>query len=189
MGHSKRYAQGTRGNSHRSAKAKRRNALPRTSEQFFSRPEPFRQRWNRAVGVITRMRAGGVSLSRAAREFGIDSRTVARLASSALRKQANGRFTAKRSDSLLRVLSIPTLEGVREIDVRGSRQASQLAKYWVAVQRYLQTGSPSALSRFHGKTIIDASGEQIPLLTSRNALDRLASAGVLSFESLYAKTA
>ena len=166
-----------------------KRVVPLNSEQFFAKPEEFRERWNRAVGVISRMRAGSVSLSKAAREFAIDPRTVQRLGSSALRKQANGRYTAKRSDRLLRVLSVPTPEGVREIGVRSSRQASQLAKYWVAIQRYLQTGDVSALSRFHGKIVKDASGEQIPLLTSRHELDRLGSAGVLSFESLYAKTA
>jgi hypothetical protein len=111
------------------------------------------------------------------------------LGGSALRKQANGRYSTKRTDRLLRILAIPTPEGTREIGVRDSRQASQLAEYWNAVQRYLQTGDASALSEFRNKTIKDASGAQVPLLTNPRDLDRLGSAGVLPFESLYVRSA
>jgi len=72
--------------------------------------------------------------------------------------------------------------------VRDSRQASQLAKYWDAVQKYLETGAASALQEFDGKYISGADGEHIALLTNLDELDRLGSAGVLSFESLYART-
>jgi hypothetical protein len=91
------------------------------------------------------------------------------------------------SDRLLRILIVPTLAGLREVAVRDSRQASQLAEYWDAVQRYLQKGDESALRRFQGKHITDAHGEKFQLLTDREELDRLGSAGVLSFESLYAR--
>jgi hypothetical protein len=133
------------------------------------------------------MRAEGLSVQRAARDYGIDPRTVIRLAGSALRKAANGRYAAKPTDRLLRPLVIPTREGLREIVVRGSHQASQIAGYSNAVQKYVATGDDTALRKFVGKHIIDASGSRIPLLTSLAELDRLASAGVLSFESLYAE--
>jgi hypothetical protein len=109
------------------------------------------------------------------------------LGGSALRKRANGQYKAKASDRLLRVLVIPTREGLREIAVRDSRQASQIAEYWNAVHRYLETGDKSALRKFRRKRITDANGVRVPLLTDLGELDRLGSAGVLSFESLYAK--
>ncbi len=133
------------------------------------------------------MRADGVSLRQASREFEIDPRTVVRLGRPALRKRANGRYKAKASDRLLRVLVVPTREGLREIAVRDSRQASQVAEYWNAVHRYLETGDDSALRKFRRKRITDANGVRVPLLTDFDELDRLGSAGVLSFESLYAK--
>jgi hypothetical protein len=71
--------------------------------------------------------------------------------------------------------------------VRDSRQASQVAEYWNAVHRYLETGDDSALRKFRRKRITDAKGTRVPLLTDLDELDRLGSAGVLSFESLYAK--
>lgn len=87
----------------------------------------------------------------------------------------------------MRVLVIPTPSGLDEISVRDSRQATQLAKYWNAVQRYLQKGDESALRKFTGKRITDAKGKAVPLLTDTHELDRLGNAGVLSFESLYAR--
>lgn len=86
------------------------------------------------------------------------------------------------------MVMIPTPEGPREIAVRGSKQVSMLAEYWNALHRYLQTGDASLLKRFRGKVIKDADGVEVPLPTDLAALNRLGSAGVLSFESLYART-
>jgi hypothetical protein len=161
---------------------------PRNAEDFFSKSEEFQDTWNRILHAISRMRADGFSLSRASREYGIDRRRVLKLAGSALRKE-KGRYVATASDRLLRILVVPTPDGLREIAVRDSRQASKLAEYWDAVQWYLQKGDESELRKFHGKQIKDAAGEPIRLLTNREELDRLGSAGVLSFESLYASAA
>lgn len=57
------------------------------------------------------------------------------------------------------------------------------------MHRYLQTGDGSRLKTFQGKYIKDANGVNVPLPTDRAVLNRLGSAGVLSFESLYARTA
>ena len=139
--------------------------------------------------VISKMRADGGSLAHVARDFGVDPRTVMRWGSSALTKSPNGRYTARKSDRLLRVLLVPTDDGTREIATRDSRQASRVAEYWHAVQRYLQRGDESVLRHFHGVEIKTADGGSIPLLTDREDLDRLGNAGVLSFESLYARSA
>jgi hypothetical protein len=150
-------------------------------------PQQSQDRWNRTAHVISKMRAEGVSLKQASREYGLDPRTATRLGRSALRKGSNGRYKAKKSDRLLRVLVIPSREGLREIAIRDSHQASQLAEYWNAVQRYLQTGDASGIDNFRGKSITDASGKRVPLITDLNELDRLGSAGAFSFESLYAR--
>jgi hypothetical protein len=49
-------------------------------------------------------------------------------------------------------------------------------------------GDYAALSEFKGKSIRDLAGIKIPLVTDREELARLGSAGVLSFESLYARS-
>src|SRR6266849_2620817 len=101
-------------------KKKRRSAtqrvgVPRTAQEYFAKPEPYQDRWNRVVHVISKMRADGLSLSLASREFGVDPRTVLQLGGSAVRKRANGRYAAKTRDRLLRVLAIPNPGGLREV--------------------------------------------------------------------------
>jgi len=134
------------------------------------------------------MRAERVSLRKAARQFELDPRKVLKFAGSVLRKRKNGRYSAKPSDRLLRVLAVPTANGPREITTRDSKQASLLGQYWSAIQSYLQTGDDSELRKFKGQSVVAQSGETFPLITNLAELDRLASAGVFSFESLYARS-
>jgi hypothetical protein len=171
-----------------STRAKSQFVPPRTVEVFFAMSKEDQDLWSNIVQAVTEVRAGA-SLRQASRKFGLDPRTVQRRAPSALRKLRSGRWVARTHDRLLRVLVIPTRKGLREIGVRDSRQASLLGKFWTAVERYRDTGDASALREFRGKYIIDATGKRFRLLTDLRALDRLGSAGVLSFESLYAKAA
>jgi hypothetical protein len=124
-------------------------------------------------------------LKKASQEVGVNPQTVKRYVGSALKK-SRGRFKAKSSDTLLRVLKIPTKNGVEEIAVRNSRDATLVADLWNAIQRYFDTGQYSALEKLQGKSVKTADGVEVPLLTSRADLKRLGSAGVLfSFESIY----
>lgn len=168
--------------------AKNKFVPPRTVENLFAMPTHDQELWKNVTQTVTEIRAG-VSLRRAARKFGLDPRTVQRLAPSALRKLRNGRWVARPHDRLLRVLVNPTQKGLHEIGVRDSRQASLLGKYWVAVERYRDTGDTSVLREFRGKYVIDTNGKRNRLLTDLDALNRLGSAGVLSFETLYARAA
>jgi hypothetical protein len=188
MKHQKQHRQRTAPKKHRSIRPTRNKSIaPRTAEEFFAKPQAFQDRWTRATHVISKMRADGVSLRRASREFGLDPRVVVRLAGSALRKRANGRYATKASDRLLRVLVLPTSEGLREVATRDSREASKAAEYWNAVHLYLAPGDASAVRQFDGKQITDANGKQVPLITDLNELSRIGSAGDFSFESLYAR--
>ena len=135
------------------------------------------------------MRSDKVSLTQASRDAAIKPRTVTKWGKSALRKGKNGKYAAKPQDNLLRLVMIPTPEGTREIAVRGSKQVTLLAGYWNALHRYLQTGDASKLKEFRGKHIKDANGVDVPLPVDLATLNRLGSAGVLSFESLYARSA
>jgi len=163
---------------------------PRTAKQFSALDPRSRDRWIRITHAISKMRADRVSLREASREFGLDPRVVARLGKSALRKRKNGQYAAKPTNKLLRILAVPAPDekgGKHEVAVRDSRQATILGRYWAAVQKYLRTGDSSALNKFRGKRITDASGKRVPLLTDLTVLDRLGSAGVWSFESIYAQ--
>jgi len=133
------------------------------------------------------MRATGSSRRKAAQKYKISPTVVGRLTGRALRKQRNGQYVARKSDKLLRILVLPTSEGLREVATRDSREASKAAEYWNAVHRYLDpaTGDASAIRQFDRKKITDANGKRVLLVTDLNELDRLGSAGVLSFESIY----
>lgn len=131
------------------------------------------------------MRADRISLPRAAKEFGVDPEEVKKRGRGALRKQKNGRYFATKTDRLLRVVSVLKPKGKKEIATRNSRQASLIGSHWAAVQKYLQTDDDSALAKFKKTRVIDASGKRHLLLTNLDELNRQASAGVLSFESLY----
>jgi hypothetical protein len=168
---------------------KARTNAPRTLAEYNSKSPRYQDRWNRITHVVSRMRADRVSLRQASREFGLSSQTVIRLGGSALRKRTNGQYVARASDRMLRVLVIPTAKGLQEVAVKDSRHASELGKYWDAIQNYLETGDSERLRKFGPKQIKDATGIQIPLIADLAELDRLGSAGVLSFESLYARAA
>src|SRR5207244_13181156 len=89
-----------------------------------------------------------------------------KLARSALRLQKSGKFVAKPTDRLLRVLSTLGPGGRTTIAVRDSRQASLAGGHWAAVQKFLQTGNDSALLKFAKKRIVDVRRKRYPLLRS-----------------------
>jgi len=169
----------------REPRKRSRRAAPRTAEQYFAQPQWLQDILTRVRHAITKMRAEKTSLEQASREFDIDPRTVARRAGTALRKTASGRYVAKESDRLLSALLVLTHGGTREVVVRGSRQASLIGSHWAGVQKFLETGDKAAVKKFRGRVVRDATGNKIPLLTDLDELHRLASAGVLSFESIY----
>jgi hypothetical protein len=140
--------------------------------------------WDSVAHVISRMR-DGVPLKKASKEFNIPPSTVIELGGAALKKR-DGRFTAKKTDRLLRLITVLTVDGKEEIATRDSEQASLAGSHWAAVQLYLQTGERSAVLRFRGQRILDESGKRYLLLTDLAELNRYAAAGVLSFESMYA---
>ena len=158
---------------------------PNTARQYFSLTPKNQETWDSIGHVISKLREGA-TLPKAAREFGLAPKTVITFGRSALRKQKNGRYVAKKTDQLLRVVNVLTARGRKEIATRDSRQASLIGGHWAAVQKYLQTGDDEALLKFKGKSIVDASVKRHRLLTNLAQLNRLASAGVLSFESMYA---
>jgi N-acetylglucosamine kinase-like BadF-type ATPase len=141
-----------------------------------------------ALNALATMRSTGASLRSAARSAGTTAKDVIRLAGSALRK-SDGRYRATERDSLLRVLTIPSARGPREVVTRNSHTASQLASYAASVQKYLRTGDSSALKPFRKLRVLDASGRRIALTTNLAALTRVGHAGLLSFESLYRRVA
>jgi hypothetical protein len=144
-----------------------------------------REARNRALDALSRMRSDNLSLKAAAREAGTTVNAVKRHAGNALGKTSSGQFRAKKSDRLVRSVRFPTETGSIGLDVRDSRSASRIAAYWNAVKRYIETGDASGLRRFRG-TVVRVNKRGYPFITDTTALDRLADAGELGFDDLYA---
>lgn len=172
----------------RSISSKDRRQTTSPKNRGFAKYKAAHDTLARVNRAVRKMRSGGLSLRKAARESKVAPRTVIKRAASALRKGKSGRYAAKPSDRLVRVLMIPTPEGPTEIEVRGLKAASQLGRYWAAVHRYYETGDKS-VQKFSGEFITATDGVKYPLLTDLDVLNRLGSAGVLTFESLYGRSA
>lgn len=174
-------------NRRRRSKPQSSARIKETVEQFFALAKHDREIQIAVTNGVSLMRSEHISASAAARATGIPPRVFIRRGRSALRKLKNGRYAAKSYDHLLRVVVVISSEGLIEVGTHDSRQASKAGRHSAAVHKYLQTGDASAIAKFRGKYITDATGERIELLTDREELDELGSAGVLSFESLYAR--
>jgi hypothetical protein len=121
----------------------------------------------------------GDSITQAARDNGVTRRTIWRYVGSQLvQDRPRGRIRATESDRLVRYLVIPGPDGPREISVRGSKAATEFAKYKAAVNRFLR-GDRDALAKWHGKKIAG-----IELVTAGGSLKRLAEKDLLPY-SLY----
>jgi hypothetical protein len=168
-----------------SGSAKRRRSAKKRSAVHSGEPITTPPR---VISALSKMRAGA-SLRKASRESGVAARTVLKRAASVLRKNKSGRYSAKANDRLIRVLKIPTSQGPVEISVRGLRAASRLGRYWVAVDTYYENGDGSGLKEFEDESITAVDGTKYPFLTDLNLLNHLGYAGVLSFESLYGRSA
>ena len=158
----------------------------RSVDEFYALPYREQLRREQALRALWLMRNRGMSREAAAKEVGAAPRSVQKIVGQSLQK-VGGRYQPAKGDRLLRIMVVPAPGGRVELAVRGSRNASQISAYDRAVKHYIYTGDPTSLSRFDGKTIM--SGRQrVPLLTDQRALDRLARAHAISFESIYALT-
>jgi hypothetical protein len=133
---------------------------------------------DRAFHALVDMRLGS-SLSQAARDNGATARTIRKYVGAALiQDRPGGRIRARKSDRLTRYLQIPGPNGPIEIRLRGSKQATEAAKYAAAINRYL-SGDVNALTPWRGKRIAG-----VELITERPAIKGLAQRELLP-HSLY----
>ncbi len=142
----------------------------------------------RALSAITDMRNEGLSMKQAAANNGTTTAAMKRYAGPALEKTANGRYQAKPYDRLVRRLHFLTPSGLISLDVRDSRSASKIGRYWTAVTRFLETGDERGLRPFQGKGVT-VDKRFYPFITDPALLERLGAAGEISFEDLYADVA
>ncbi len=101
---------------------------------------------------------------------------------------SRSRRTVRQGRARVRLLVIPTKQGLAEVAIPDSTAATRVGQYWNAVRWFLDTGDGSKLRLFRKLQITDAGGNRISFLTDLAELERLGAAGVLSFESIYSRT-
>jgi hypothetical protein len=109
-----------------------------------------REARHRAFEAVGEMRAQGISLRSASEFVGSTPATVRRYADEALVKE-NRRYYATVSDRAYQRLSVLSVDGVVDINTRGSRVRSLVGRHWNAIRRFGVTGDVSVLAPFKGK--------------------------------------
>ncbi len=137
----------------------------------------------RALHALSLTRRG-MSTSKAARVAGTTIRNIRHHVGTAVEQLPTGRYRAKPFDRMKRPMKVPTEWGPVTLDIRDSRKASELGRFWPAAHYYLRTGIDSRLRRFRGKGVRVA-GQFYPYITDLPTLERLAQAGEISFEDIY----
>lgn len=141
----------------------------------------------RALDAVAQMRKGK-SLSHAARLAHTTPPTVIKYAGSVIAQKGTGPYKAVGYDRLTREMRFLSHDGVVALPIQSSASASRIAEYWNAVNHYLKTGHATRLNEFRGKTVRVRGGRH-RFVTDEAILDRLANAGEVRFEDLYALTA
>jgi hypothetical protein len=126
------------------------------------------------------MRSRGETLSQAARIEHTTPRTVRKIVGKQLRRNASGRYSPSRGDTLRRDLNVLAFDGYEPVVVRSSKQAHLAAEHLVAVGRYLRTGDAEWLKPFIGKHV-----GGVELLTDQDRIQVLADADLVKLDGLY----
>ena len=145
-------------------------------EKLTLREQEARHRAFEVVGV---MRNQNLSLHAASQLVGTTPETVRRYASDALTKEGR-RYKVTRSDRSYQRMSALSTEGLRDIDVRGSRARSLVGRHWSAIGRFAATGDVTLLRPFTGKRV-----GGIELATDPAAIEEYLRRGELDIDDIY----
>lgn len=132
------------------------------------------------------LRRQGKTVREAERDAGTSARTAYKhLGRNGFRRTKRG-FVPKARDDLQRELLFLFPHGTEFVAFRGSIRAATVGRYWAAVRTYVERGDATALLKFRGRSIIDAQGRRLRLVTDLDVIRSLARAGQVSgFNSIY----
>ncbi len=146
-----------------------------TAKGYGSLRASQKQARARALDALSKVRHGE-TLTRAAQQAGTTPNTVAKYAGEQLRREG-GRTVASRSDRLYRVMNAVTTEGVVEVSLRSSRQATLVGEHANAIKKFLLTGDAEPLRKFAG---VKVGGRELE--TRPEVLEDLERSGELEYE-------
>jgi hypothetical protein len=118
----------------------------------------------------------GSPLAVAAREIGIDPRTVTRHLGKVLAKRSDGKYHAKPTDRISRSMVIYSQGKQTAITVPDSKIASIIGQYFNAVRKYLNTGDNSEVKKFKNIIVVDSDGNKYRLETDAKKIQAIESA-------------
>jgi len=166
--------------------SKRRFEPIRTARAWDALPQPKRDTHLRVLDVISAMRRNpNTSLRQAAIDWNTTPETVRRYAGPVVQRSGR-RFVVSSSDRLYAPVRFYTDKGLVTIGTTDSRVRSKMGRHMNAVDRYLKTGKTDHLTEFRGQ-FVRAQKVAYPFITNPRTLDRLASAGEISYEDFYAR--
>lgn len=148
-------------------------------EQLANLPPAAQQKRQAALDALAIARREGIALAAAAQRAGVSPETVAWWAGDTVTRTA-GSHRVSAGDRLFRPMYVYSGGQSVAVDVRGSRAATKVGQYHAAVQRYLNTGDASRLTKFQG---VKVGG--VELEADLDVLDELARRGAFDFESIY----
>jgi hypothetical protein len=153
----------------------------KATRRVFSGLRPSeKQSRARALDALAIMRTRETSLTAAAREAHTTPNTVMKWTGSELSEKRGGRRVVTSADRLYRTMRVVSSDGMREVEVRGSRQATRIAQHMNAIKVFLDTGDDEALRRFSGVKVAG-----LLLETDPDRIEELARVHELSFEDIY----
>lgn len=184
----------------------KRNRVPTTEPKSKARsksaksksksPPPSGKRTKRSVAAPTRtdprevairLMKAGVSQKTAAKMVGIGVKRLRRYLhenTHATRKGLRWIIADRRPSPML----IASRGKVRTVQVANSAK-KKVSRYWIAVNKFIDSNNPAFLKGFVGEGIRDANGQFHKWETGPNTLRKLDSIGELSFTDIYANTA
>ena len=112
----------------------------------------------KSLSVVSELRnSKSKTLPQAANDNDISVTTVLRHTNGF--KKVNGRLVVKRWDRIPRVMRVNTNGKEKSIEIKHSRTASVVGKYFNAVKQFLNTGDKVKLQKFKNKKVKDSKGK------------------------------
>jgi hypothetical protein len=143
-------------------------------------PKNANEQRTRSLRALSVMRENPrLSIADAARMEGTTSKSMVWHVREGL-ERVDGRWRAKKGDRLLRTMFVNSEGRIVQVDVRGSKKASEISRYHMAVRWFLDTGDDSLLQPFTNRKV-----DGVVYETDLEALEDMARRGQLDIESIY----
>ena len=127
-----------------------------------------REKRQKSLEVLKKMRTKGYSITKASREVGIKPKTVLKHTNAV--KKVGTWWKAKRYDKIERTMRIASNGREYFVTIRDSRNSSLVGKYQNALKIFFNTGDESVLKPFKNKRVKDVNGKWHTLETDPDKL-------------------